>query len=114
MDIVLTLILVNALRQQPLIEHRDLDMRAQARAEQLCRDKQWSHLGYEKSFAGLKWKYAGENLAKDFVGKNAEVSAVFAWYTSPTHRDNMLNKNYKYTGLGQACGITVQLFTDSV
>lgn len=46
---------------------------------------------------GYKYRYAGENLARDF--SNAQ-SAVDAWMNSPTHRDNILNSKYKEIGIG--------------
>lgn len=47
--------------------------------------------------AGYKYKFAGENLARDF--SNA-TDAVNAWMNSPTHRDNILNSKYKEIGIG--------------
>ncbi|MBP9758765.1 hypothetical protein KBD45_03650 [Candidatus Dojkabacteria bacterium] len=47
--------------------------------------------------AGYKYRYAGENLARDF--SNA-TEAVNAWMNSPTHRDNILNSKYKEIGIG--------------
>ena len=47
--------------------------------------------------AGYKYKFAGENLARDF--SNA-TDAVNAWMNSPTHRDNLLNPKYKEIGIG--------------
>ena len=46
---------------------------------------------------GYKYRYAGENLARDF--SNAD-SAVTAWMNSPTHRENILNPKYKEIGIG--------------
>ena len=46
---------------------------------------------------GYKYRYAGENLARDF--SNAS-SAVDAWMNSPTHRENILNPKYKEIGIG--------------
>jgi uncharacterized protein YkwD len=45
---------------------------------------------------GYKYKYAGENLARDFTNAS---SAVDAWMASPSHRENMLNGNYKDIGV---------------
>jgi uncharacterized protein YkwD len=47
--------------------------------------------------AGYRYRYAGENLARDF--SNA-TEAVNAWMNSPTHRDNILNSKYKEIGIG--------------
>lgn len=46
---------------------------------------------------GYKYKYAGENLARDFSDAG---SAVNAWMNSPTHRENILNSNYEEIGIG--------------
>ena len=46
---------------------------------------------------GYKYRYAGENLARDFSDAG---SAVAAWMNSPTHRENILNSNYKEIGIG--------------
>lgn len=46
---------------------------------------------------GYKYKYAGENLARDFSDAG---SAVSAWMNSPTHRENILNSNYQEIGIG--------------
>lgn len=46
---------------------------------------------------GYKYKYAGENLARDFSDAG---SAVNAWMNSPSHKDNILNPNYSEIGIG--------------
>ena len=46
---------------------------------------------------GYKYRYAGENLARDF--SNAS-SAMDAWMNSPTHKENILNPKYKEIGIG--------------
>lgn len=46
---------------------------------------------------GYKYKYAGENLARDFSDAS---SAVAAWMNSPSHRENILNGNYQEIGIG--------------
>jgi hypothetical protein len=82
----------------------------------------WSHVAPDgtepwKFFidAGYSYRFAGENLAKDF--SNAS-SAVDAWMASPSHRDNMLSSKYHEIGIavveGDVAGvdttIIVQLF----
>jgi len=59
------LFLMNLVRDVPLQESVVLNQRAEIRAEQLCKDRQWSHDGYVDSFKGLDWDYAGENLSDD-------------------------------------------------
>lgn len=41
------------------------------------------------------YSYAGENLAKNFSNSKEVVEA---WYKSPSHRENLLNKNYDEIG----------------
>lgn len=43
----------------------------------------------------VKYKIAGENLA----GNINEEKAVDAWINSPSHRDNILEKDFEYTGI---------------
>lgn len=64
----------------------------------------WAHVSPDgtqpwKFFSefGYKYRYAGENLARDFSNASA---AVDAWMNSPTHRENMLNPKYKEIGIG--------------
>lgn len=45
--------------------------------------------------------YAGENLAKNFSNSK---DVVKAWMESPSHRDNLLNRNYKEIGFAVVNG----------
>lgn len=47
--------------------------------------------------AGYNYLYAGENLAMDFTTSEGMVSA---WMNSPAHRENILNPDFKDTGIG--------------
>jgi uncharacterized protein YkwD len=47
--------------------------------------------------AGYNYLYAGENLAMDF---NTSEGMVSAWMNSPAHRDNILNPDFRETGIG--------------
>ena len=68
--------------------------------------------------AGYLYTYAGENLAMNFT--QAE-QAHQAWLDSPTHRANVLNKNYREIGVavgvgeidGETVTLVVQLFGTS-
>lgn len=48
------------------------------------------------------YSYAGENLAVDFTD-SADVER--AWMNSPTHRANLLKREYQYVGFGIAEGL---------
>src|SRR4051794_7706942 len=95
-------LLANAVRHQALVPDLELSRRAEARAELLCATGQWSHAGWIKSFDGLAYSYAGENLAKGFTDAS---STEAAWLASPTHRANILNPHYAKMGIGQSCNI---------
>lgn len=76
---------------------------AQAKGADMLARNYWAHVapdGTEPwSFiisAGYRYKYAGENLARDFSDPN---SAVEAWMASPSHRDNILSTKYRETGV---------------
>ncbi len=95
---------------------------AQAKATDMINRDYWSHVAPDgtqpwKFFAdqGYKYKYAGENLARDFRDPK---STVDAWMSSSSHRENLLSTRYKEIGiaviegdlLGHDTTIVVQLF----
>lgn len=92
----------------PLKENELLTKAAQEKAEDMIRNKYFSHNNpygiapwnwIEKN--GYHYYYAGENLAMNFFdGKDV----VEAWLNSSSHRENILNKNYKDTGVAVAYG----------
>jgi uncharacterized protein YkwD len=98
---------MNLVRVQPLIEDTTLNMRAQARAEYLCANNQWSHNAWLNSFNGIPYNYAGENLARGFMNPVDEFNALMR---SQTHRQNIVSPLYTKVGIGHACGIDVTLF----
>src|SRR3989339_311749 len=51
--------------------------------------------------AGYKYKYAGENLAVHFTSAEGVQEG---WLASPSHRANIVNKNYSEIGVGVAMG----------
>lgn len=106
--ILAMLMLINAERPTPLVLSANLDLRAQSRAEYLC-SAPFSHQGFQLWFAGIKPSgYIGENLAKNFPDATSTNAAFMA---SAPHRANILSKDYHYIGIGHACGITVELFS---
>ncbi len=88
----------------PLSHNSVLSSAAQAKAVHMIENDYWAHVAPDgtqpwKFFTDFsyKYKYAGENLARDFSNPN---SAVEAWMNSPTHRDNMLSSKYREIGIG--------------
>ena len=104
-------LLMNASRADahvpPLSEDPALQARAQARAETLCANRQFSHDGYRAAYRGLNYRVMGENLAK---GQRDAQSVHAQLMGSPGHRANILRPDFGAVGVGNACGITVELF----
>jgi len=92
----------------PLNYNAQLGAAAFAKAQDMLKVDYWAHnspLGKTPwSFmtaAGYRYIYAGENLARDF---NDAGSVVSAWMNSPSHRENILDANFKEIGVGVASG----------
>ncbi len=100
-----------------------LEQAALKKAQDMFAKNYWAHYAPDGSTtpwqfilkAGYNYKYAGENLAKDF---NTSSSVVVAWMNSSSHRANIVNKNYKDIGmvavngtlLGEETTLVVQMF----
>lgn len=81
---------------------------AQAKADDMAAKGYFAHEtpeGYDSwhwfTLVDYDYAYAGENLAVNF-SESADVEK--AWMASPTHRDNILNKNYTEIGIATAKG----------
>lgn len=99
-----------------------LSQAAKAKGEHMLANDYWSHVAPDgtepwKFFidSGYKYRYAGENLARDF---SDPASAISAWMASPSHKENMLSGKYNEIGVAVVEGdlngvdttIIVQLF----
>lgn len=89
--------------------HPQLQQAATAKARDMIEREYWSHYGPEGrapwSFItanGYRYRYAGENLAKDFATSSGVVKG---WMQSPEHQNNLLSSDYEDIGLGIASGI---------
>ena len=106
----------------PLTINAKLNEAAQRKAGDMFAFNYWAHLSPSGrnpwSFfqeVGYRYLYAGENLARDFMDSGAVIEA---WMNSPTHRENIVNGNYKEIGLAVVNGtlngvettLVVQLF----
>lgn len=87
----------------PLELSPTLAQAAKAKGQDMLTKGYWAHTspdGVEpwKFFtdAGYTYRYAGENLARDFSNPQ---SAVEAWIASPSHKENMLSSKYKDIGI---------------
>ena len=87
----------------PLTNNPTLSQAAQAKGADMLNRDYWAHVSPDgtqpwKFFTdfGYRYRYAGENLARDF--QNAP-SAVDAWMASPSHKDNLLSPKYREIGI---------------
>ncbi|MDO8715894.1 MAG: CAP domain-containing protein [Dehalococcoidales bacterium] len=109
-----------ALSESPLLEQA-----AKAKAANMFGENYWAHFApsgktpwFFITSAGYKYLYAGENLARDF---NDPTVTVNAWMNSSSHRENILDKNFKEIGVAVADGkltgregiLVVQMFGTS-
>lgn len=99
--------LTNAQRQSNGVGPIKLDVELSAAAGRKAADmfakNYWAHVsptGTQPWFfvtdAGYQYRYAGENLARDFSDPEAVVKA---WMDSPTHKENLLNSKYQDIGV---------------
>lgn len=93
----------------PVLENEALDKAAKLKAENMFSENYWAHFAPSGKTpwdfilgVGYKFTFAGENLAKNFY--NSE-DVVAAWMASKTHRDNLLNANYKEIGIAVVEGM---------
>lgn len=87
-----------------LMDNPNLDAAALAKGRDMLAKGYWAHVAPDGTQpwaffvnANYEYRYAGENLARDFSDAS---SAVNAWMASPSHRENMLSPNYKEIGIG--------------
>lgn len=87
-----------------LNENTTLDAAALAKGNDMLAKGYWAHFAPDGTSPwsfflnfGYKYKFAGENLARDFSDAS---SAVNAWMNSPSHKENILNPNYRDIGIG--------------
>lgn len=104
--------LTNQKRQEnglpPLKLDSELSQAAAKKGHDMFTNNYWAHISPEgltpwvfiKS-SGYEYLYAGENLARGF---SDTPDVVNAWMESPTHRENMLSKNYNDVGFAILTG----------
>lgn len=89
---------------QPALQYSSiLANAANSKGAHMLENDYWAHVAPDgtepwKFFTdvGYKYKYAGENLARDFSNPN---DVIEAWVTSPSHKENMLSSKYKEIGI---------------
>lgn len=106
----------------PVTFNQQLTDAAKEKGQHMLANDYWAHVAPDGTepwhffqVHNYKYRYAGENLARDFSSASA---AVDAWMASPSHRDNMLSSKYKDVGVAVVEGdlgssdttVIVQLF----
>ncbi len=92
----------------PLIENDLLTKAAELKAQDMANSQYFAHTSpdgktpwYWLDQVGYRYSMAGENLAVNFF-ESRDVAE--AWMNSPTHRANIIKKNYTEIGIGVASG----------
>lgn len=92
----------------PLKENPLLTKAAQMKAEDMARNSYFAHTSptgitpwYWFDQVGYRYVHAGENLAVNF-SESSDVGE--AWMNSPTHKANIIKKDYTEIGIGVASG----------
>lgn len=107
----------------PALSYNDkLATAAEKKAADMFAKNYWAHFGPDGTTpwnfilgAGYKYEFAGENLAKNFLFSQGVVDA---WMASPTHRENIVRKDYSDVGYavlngtlnGEPTTLVVQMF----
>lgn len=86
-----------------------LAVAAQKKAQDMFAKDYWAHFGPDGTSpwnfilsSGYQYEFAGENLAKNFIFSQGVVDA---WMASPSHRENMLRKDYTEVGYAVVNGV---------
>lgn len=106
--------LINKLRLdaglEPLTWRDELAELARAHSEDMADRRYFSHRGSDGSMVddraekkGISnWSAIGENIAFLRGFDDVAASAIQKWLESPTHKQNLLDKRWKETGMGVA------------
>ena len=93
----------------PVKENEALNKAATLKAQNMFAENYWAHFAPSGKSpwdfilgSGYKFTFAGENLAKNFYNSD---DVVQAWMNSKTHRDNLLNSNYRDIGIAVEEGV---------
>ncbi len=83
---------------------------ARRKASDMFASNYWAHINptngrepwYFFDAVGYDYRYAGENLARDFSTTGPMIKA---WMSSQTHKDNIVSTRYQETGIGVVNGV---------
>lgn len=110
-------------RGLPLLKlNQELSLAASKKGEDMFAKNYWAHVspvGIQPWFfitdSGYTYRYAGENLARDFT---TAPDVVKAWIASPGHKENLLSSRYQDIGVavldgklnGRETTLVIQMF----
>jgi len=105
--------LTNAARQENQLSNlnynQQLALAAQKKASDMFTNNYWSHYGPNGTTpwdfilsSGYRYEFAGENLAKNFLFSQGVIDA---WLNSPSHKENILRKDYTEVGFAVENGV---------
>lgn len=95
----------------PVLKLNDqLSEAARRKASDMFASNYWAHINptngrepwYFFDAVGYDYRYAGENLARDF---STTAPMIKAWMNSPTHKDNIVSTRYQETGIAVVNGV---------
>jgi len=95
---------------EPLVWNDELSELARLHSQDMADQKYFSHRGSDGSMVddradklGIRnWSAIGENIAFERGFDDAANFAVDRWMESPAHKQNLLDKRWKETGMGVA------------
>jgi uncharacterized protein YkwD len=95
---------------EPLVWNQQLATLARQHSDDMAEYKFFSHRGTDGSMVDqradrlglMNWTAIGENIAYNRGYSDAASFAVTSWMASPAHRQNLLDKRWKESGIGVA------------
>jgi len=104
------------LRLRPVTGNYNLARVAYRHASDMSQRNYFSHrsldgrtLGDRLRQGGIRYSYAGENIAK---GQRTSARVMSAWMNSPGHRRNILSRNFGRIGVAKVGNVWVQNFSN--
>jgi uncharacterized protein YkwD len=90
----------------PLRIDRRLEAAARAKSRSMLRTGTFAHGNFQRRLSSFRARgpFFGENLAWGVGTHGSAAGVVRMWLASPSHRANLLRRNYQRVGLGIVVG----------
>jgi uncharacterized protein YkwD len=101
---------MNQARAQRGVAPLSIDLRleaaARAKSRSMLRTGTFDHANFQRRLSSFRARgpYFGENLAWGVGSKGSAAGVVQMWLASPSHRANLLRRNFQRVGLGVVVG----------